>query len=238
MEGKLNNGLRLTWLGHASFLIEFQDLKILIDPWVLNNPATPQHLKSFDKIDMMLITHGHFDHIADAVGLGKQHEPQVVGIFETCEWLGGKGVGNLNGMNKGGTLPMQGVDVTMVHADHSCGITEDDGSIVYGGEAVGYVMTFANGFRVYHAGDTNVFGDMEIIASLYKPDLALLPVGDRFTMGPREARLAIELLNAPMVVPMHFGTFPLLTGTPAKLRELTEGMAVQILELEPGETLS
>ena len=229
------NGLSLTWLGHATFKLEYQGLTVLIDPWVANNPSCPESLKQFERIDLMLVTHGHFDHIADAIPLAKQFQPQVVGIFEICEWLAGKGVANCNGMNKGGTQTIHGIDITMVHADHSCGIQEDDGSIVYGGEAVGFVLGFPNGQKIYHAGDTNVFGDMALIHELYTPDLVLLPVGDRFTMGPREARKAIELLQAPKVIPMHFGTFPLLTGTPELLRTLTQDMPVEIIELTPGD---
>ena len=234
----LNNGISLTWLGHASFRIEYEGLVILIDPWILQNPACPGEHKTFQKIDHMLITHGHFDHIADAVALGKTHTPKVVCIFEIGEWLRKKGVTNIESMNKGGTLELDGVKIHMVHADHSCGISEDDGSIVYGGEAVGFVLEFPNDFRIYHAGDTNVFGDMGMIHELYRPDLALLPVGDRFTMGPREAHRAIQLLRAPKVVPMHFGTFPLLTGTPEQLRELTRDLEVELIELSPGETLN
>lgn len=234
---KLNNGITLTWLGHATFKIEYEGKVILIDPWILGNPACPEPLKTFDRIDLMLITHGHFDHIGDAVSLAKQHKPKVVSVYETSEWLARQGVEEQEAMNKGGTLHLLGLEITMVTADHSCGITDDDGSIIYGGEACGYVVTFPNGFKLYHAGDTNVFGDMALICELYAPDLACLPVGDRFTMGPREAVKAMQLLQAKQVVPMHFGTFPLLTGTPAKLRELSNGMDIDIIELEPGQTL-
>ena len=233
----LNNGLKLTWLGHATFKIEYEGLTILIDPWVLQNPVCPDHLKTFDKIDLMLITHGHFDHIADAVILGKQHQPKIVAVYETCEWLGKKGVDNLEGMNKGGTLNLFGIEITMVTADHSCGITDDDGSIIYGGEAAGFVLKFPNGYTLYHAGDTNVFGNMALIHELYTPDLAMIPVGDRFTMGPREAKRAIEFLKCKTIVPMHFGTFPLLTGTPEQLRGLTRDMGIELIELMPGEPL-
>ena len=234
----LNNGVSLTWLGHSTFLLEFEGRSILIDPWVVNNPACPENFKSFDKLDLMLITHGHFDHIGDAVQLGKRYQPQVVGIFEICHWLGKKGVTNLNEMNKGGTITLHGIGITMVHADHSCGITDDDGSIIYSGEAVGFVITLPNGYKIYHAGDTNVFSDMKLITSLYQPDLAMLPIGDRFTMGPREAALAMTYLNVGTIVPMHYGTFPLLTGTPGELMELTKDLPYEILALEPGQTLT
>jgi len=230
--------LDVTWLGHGSFLLRRADQVILIDPWVLQNPATPEQWKQFDKIDLMLITHGHFDHIGDAVTLAKKHKPSIIAIFETCEWLGKKGVENLEGMNKGGTLAWNDLKITMTTADHSCGITEDDGSIVYGGEAVGFIIDIPGGPKIYHAGDTNVFGDMALIRELYAPDIAMLPVGDRFTMGPREVVKAIELLGVAKVIPMHFGTFPLLTGTPAELRGLTEGKPVEIIEMEPGQTLT
>jgi L-ascorbate metabolism protein UlaG (beta-lactamase superfamily) len=233
-----NGGVQLTWLGHSTFKIEYDGKVLLIDPWVANNPACPDRHKRFDRMDVMLVTHGHFDHIGDAVPLAKAHHPTVVGIFETCRWLEKKGVEKTSAMNKGGTIEVNGLRVTMVHADHSCGILDDDGSIVYGGEAVGYVVEFPGGYRMYHAGDTNVFGDMSIIGDLYQPDIALLPVGDRFTMGPREAALAADMLGVSRVVPMHHGTFPLLTGTPEAVRDLLKEKGIEVVEIKPGETLA
>ena len=234
---KLNNGIQLTWLGHATFKIEFEGQTTLIDPWVMNNPACPDALKTFDKIDTVLITHGHFDHIGDVLELAERHSPTIVSIVEVCSWLGTKGIENTSPMNKGGTQTVDGLKVTMVHANHSNGLPEDDGSIIYGGEPAGYVIELSNGYKIYHAGDTNVFGDMRIIGEIYQPDLALLPIGDHFTMGPREAAYASGLLNVPNIIPMHYGTFPVLTGTPEALRELTKDQAVEIISLKPGETL-
>jgi len=231
-------GNKLTWLGHGTFKITTAGGKIvLVDPWVMGNPACPEALKKFDRIDTMLITHGHFDHIGDAVELAKKHKPQIVGIYEICAWLESKGVANTLPMNKGGSQKVGEIEVTMVHAVHSCGIL-DDGKIIYGGEAAGYVVRLPGGLVLYHAGDTNVFSDMELIARLYGPEVACLPIGDLFTMSPREAALAIRLLNVRHVVPMHFGTFPPLTGTPKALRELTEDVAnLEIHDLKPGESL-
>src|SRR5580704_2777778 len=180
-------GNKLTWLGHAAFKIETPSGKtILVDPWILTNPMCPDKDKNFEHIDTMLVTHGHFDHIADAVELGKKFKPQVVGIYELCAWLESKGVGGTNSMNKGGTQKVGEIEVTMVNALHSCGIKDGD-QIIYGGEASGYIIRLPGGLTIYHAGDTAVFGDMKIIADLYAPDLAMLPVGDHFTMGTREA---------------------------------------------------
>jgi L-ascorbate metabolism protein UlaG (beta-lactamase superfamily) len=197
----------------------------------------PEPLKKFDRLDTMLITHGHFDHIADAVALGKQFKPQIVGIFETCVWLESKGVSNTNGMNKGGTQRVGEIEVTMVNAIHSCGIQDGD-KIVYGGEACGYIIRLPGGLTIYHAGDTAVFGDMKLIGELYAPDLALLPIGDHYTMGPREAAMAIRLLGVRQVVPMHFGTFPPLVGRPEQLRQITQDISgLEIHALKPGDSI-
>jgi len=231
-------GNKLTWLGHATFRINTSAGKVvLIDPWLQANPACPEPLKKLDRLDTMLITHGHFDHIADAVSLAKQFKPQVVAIPETTGWLESKGVTNASGMNKGGTQKAGDLEVTMVHAVHSCGITDGD-RIVYGGEACGYIVRLPGGFTIYHAGDTAVFGDMKIIGELYSPDLALLPIGDHYTMGIREAALAIRLLGVRHVIPMHFGTFPILTGRPEDLRNSTQDIAgLEIHTLKPGESM-
>jgi len=230
------SGIKLTWLGHATFRMETPGGKtILVDPWVMGNPMCPQAEKDIRKVDVMLCTHGHGDHIGDAVEIAKEHNPTVVGNPELCNWLGRKGVKQLAEMNKGGTQTVGDIKVTMVHADHSCGIL-DGGQFIYGGEACGYVIEFSTGLKIYHAGDTNVFGDMRIIHELYAPDIAMLPIGDHYTMGPREAAYACNLLEAKKVIPMHFGTFPVLVGTPGALQKLAPG--VEVVEMKPGVTIS
>lgn len=242
----LPDGVVLTWLGHGTFLIETPTgRRILIDAWVQNNPACPPDKKDVGAVDLMLLTHGHFDHIEDAVPIATRTNCQTVAIFEIAAYLMRHGVdeSRVAPMNKGGTLAFPDLDlsVTMVHADHSCGIKEGD-AILYGGEAVGFVVTLGlggNGFTFYHAGDTAVFSDMALIAELYQPTLAFLPIGDRFVMSPREAAKAVSLLGdgVAAVVPMHFGTFPLLTGTKEAFRAELEkvGSAVDVLDLTPGE---
>ena len=226
--------LEITWLGHGTFELKTAAGEvILLDPWVEGNPAFPK-AREISKPDAILISHGHFDHIHDAVPLAKKFSPKVVAIYETCAWLESKSVANCSAMNKGGTQQVGSVAVTMTHAVHSCGIL-DDGKIIYGGEACGYVLRLADGRSVYFAGDTNVFSDMALIAELYRPELAFLPIGDLFTMSPREAAVACRLLNVKKVIPMHFGTFPPLTGKPAELAKLVEA---EVLALEPGKPVS
>jgi len=229
-------GIKLTWLGHAAFRIETPGGNIVIvDPWIMGNPMCPEKDKNVKKAEVLLCTHGHGDHIGDAVDIAKKHNPVVVGIYELSAWMQKKGAKQISPMNKGGTQTIGDIKVTMVHADHSCGIQDGD-QIIYGGEACGYVIEFANGVKIYHAGDTNVFGDMQIIRELYAPEIVMLPIGDLYTMGPREAAYACNLLKPKTVIPMHFGTFPALTGTPNALQKLVPG--VEVVEAKPGVTIS
>jgi L-ascorbate metabolism protein UlaG (beta-lactamase superfamily) len=231
---QLPQGVGVTWLGHATFLVEANGKRILIDPWVMNNPACPDDRKDLGALDAILVTHAHFDHIGDAVEIARSTGAQVVSIPETSHWLDSKGVDNLTEMNKGGTVKAAGCRVHMTHAIHSCGITDGD-QILYGGEAAGYVLELEGGFKLYHSGDTAVFGDMQLIGKLLEPDWALLPIGDHYTMGPRSAAEAIRLLRVKTVVPMHFGTFPVLSGTPDDLRkEASDVDGLEIVTLEPG----
>ncbi|MEP6537147.1 MAG: metal-dependent hydrolase [Bryobacteraceae bacterium] len=229
--------INITWLGHGTLQLELDNGEvILLDPWTQFNPSYPAD-HSFGKIDTMVISHGHFDHIHDAVSLATKFSPQVVAIYEICHWLESKGVKNCNGMNKGGTQKVGSLSFTMTHAVHSCGIL-DDGKMIYGGEAAGYIIHLPDGRRIYFAGDTTVFSDMALIQELYQPHLAFLPIGDLFTMGPREAAAACRLLKVAQVIPVHFGTFPALTGTPEALRELLKGSTSSVWPLVPGKTVS
>src|ERR1700746_550656 len=221
--------------GHATLRIATPGGKIiLIDPWVMNNPKCPENEKTITHLDVMLCTHAHGDHIGDAVEIGKKHSPAVVAIPELAGWFEKKGLKNVISMNKGGTVKVADIKVTMVHADHSCGIQDGD-QLLYGGEAVGFVIEFENGLKIYHAGDTNVFGDMKIIRDLYAPQIAMLPIGDHFTMSPREAAYAAKLLQAKTIIPMHFATFPVLTGRPGDLQKLLPDF--EVFEMKPGQTV-
>ena len=228
--------MQITWLGHGTFLFGLPSgQQILIDPWVEGNPKYPQGFP-IDRIDTICITHGHFDHVHDAVPLAKKFSPEVVAIYETCQWLESKGVGKTRPMNKGGSQKLGDVTVTMTHAVHSCGIL-DDGKIIYGGEAAGYVLHLPGGRTAYFSGDTNVFSDMQLIEQLYHPSLAFLPIGDLFTMSPHEAAAACRLLKIPRIVPMHFGTVPPLTGRPEELAKLIADLKTEVWPLEPGKTV-
>ena len=233
----LGKETRFTWCGHSTFLVETPGgRRVMFDPWLKENPSCPDSLKDPGDIDLILLTHGHFDHIADAEFLAKKTGAQVVCNFEVGHWLQSKGVEDVVQMNKGGCVEACDLQITMVNAFHSSGILDGD-RMIYGGEPAGFVVETENEFRFYNAGDTCVFGDMKLIGEMYEPHLAMLPIGDHFTMGPREAAKAAHLLNVKCVIPMHFGTFPVLTGTPAALREYIGSLPIQIFEIEPGETI-
>jgi len=223
----------LTWLGHASFRLDTDDGKrIYIDPWLQGNPKTPESEKTPERCDVIAITHAHGDHVGDVVAISKKFpDAEIVAMVELKPWLGSQGanVGDLPGINKGGTQEIDGVKFTLVNAFHSSSSDQGD----YLGESCGIVIRF-DGKSLYFAGDTCVFGDMQLIARLYKPDVAVLPIGDWFTMGPDEAALALELLGNPRCVPSHWGTFGLLSGTPDALEALT---TAQIEKLEPGDSV-
>jgi L-ascorbate metabolism protein UlaG (beta-lactamase superfamily) len=226
--------LAITWLGHSAFSVRTPGGKtILFDPWYTGNPSFPAAAKP-TKADLILISHGHSDHITDAAATAKATGATVVGIWEITQWLGAKGVQHLEPMNKGGTIETKGLRITMTEAVHSSSF--DENGIVYLGEPAGFVVRLEDGRSIYYAGDSALFSDMKLIGELYKPEIAFLPIGDRFTMGPDTAAMAARWLGVKQVVPMHHGTFPLLTGTPAQLKQYLEGSIIQVLELKPGET--
>lgn len=228
--------LAITWLGHSSFRLRTPGGKeVLIDPWYTGNPSFPAAARP-KAADVILISHGHSDHFTDAASIAKETGATVVAIWEIYSYLGSKGVKNAEPMNKGGTITVKGLKITMTDARHSSSF--DDNGIVYLGEPAGFIVKLENGQTIYFAGDTSLFGDMKMIGELYKPDIAFLPIGDRFTMGPDTAAIAAQWLGVKQVVPMHHGTFPLLTGTPAQLEQHLTGKGIQVLTLKPGETAS
>ena len=228
-------GTRITWLGHATVLVvTAKGTTILIDPFIAHNPKYPKDYALPSKIDYILLTHGHMDHMADTVPVATRHGSTVVAVYELSSYVEGKGVANTIGMNLGGTVQLDDVAVTMVDAKHSSGV-QDENRTHYVGVAAGYVLTIADGPVLYHAGDTAVFSDMQLIRDLYQPSVAMLPIGGHFTMGPREAALAVRFLAPKTVLPLHFGTFPPLKGTPDELAALVDGI-VEVVRWSPGES--
>ncbi len=224
----------LTWLGHSAFRLDTAGGKrIYVDPFLNGNPKCPENEREPERADIVAVTHGHGDHVGDTVDIAKKHGATVVAIVELSGWLGKQGVDGdkLPGPNKGGTVDVDGIKFTLVNAFHTG--SAPDGS--YGGDPAGFVVTTEDGKKLYFAGDTCLFGDMQLIGRVYEPDVAIVPIGDHYTMGPREASVAIELLGVKRIVPCHWGTFPALTGTPDQL-DVPAGVTVE--RLEPGGSIT
>jgi L-ascorbate metabolism protein UlaG (beta-lactamase superfamily) len=232
----LLKGTRITWLGHATVLVQTaKGTNILIDPFIAQNPKYPKGFVLPEKIHYILLTHGHGDHMSDVVPVATKHGATVVAIFELAAFVGEKGVSNTIGMNLGGTVQLEEVAVTMVEAKHSAA-AQDENGMHYVGVAAGFVLTVKDGPVLYHSGDTSVFGDMKLFKELYHPEVAMLPIGGHYTMGPKEAALAAKFLGPSVILPLHFGTFPQLTGTPDELAALVDG-TVEVARLVPGGSI-
>jgi L-ascorbate metabolism protein UlaG (beta-lactamase superfamily) len=230
--------LSITWYGHATFVITTPGGKrIVTDPWLEGNPSCPPNMKKITQADVILLSHGHSDHTGDIVSVSRATNAPIIAVYELALWLERKGLSHVQGMGIGGTINVAGLEISMVPAIHTSSVVEHDVT-VYLGQAAGFVVKMENDQSFYFAGDTAIFGDMRLIAELHKPDIAFLPIGDHFTMGPDAAALAARMLGVRQVVPMHFGTFPVLTGRPDRLTKLVEAHGITVLELKPGETAS
>ena len=244
--GASGGGARATYLGHSVFRIDTPGGKtIYIDPW-LGNPKAPANAKQVDKADLILLSHGHADHLGETVEVAKKTNARVLSIFELSTYFGNQGIpaANLVRMNVGGTataIPGTPIKVTLVRADHSSTVSYTDPqtkitSVIPGGEPVGFIIHLENGLRILHAGDTALYGDMKLFGERYKPDVAMLPIGDNFTMGPEDAAEAASLWGVKSVIPMHYGTFPMLTGTVEAFRKALNPQ-ITLLAPAPGDTV-
>ncbi len=228
--------LAIQWLGHATFVITTPGGKrIVTDPWLEGNPACPPEMKKIERADVILLSHGHFDHTGDVLNVARATGATTVAVFELSQWLERKGLQNVIGMGIGGTVKVAGLEITMTPAVHTSSIVEND-TTVYLGLAAGFVVRTEDQRSFYFAGDTALFGDMRLIAELHKPEIAFLPIGDHFTMGPEAAALAARMLGVRQVVPMHYGTFPVLTGRPEDLKRFVDPHGIDVLVLAPGQT--
>jgi L-ascorbate metabolism protein UlaG (beta-lactamase superfamily) len=227
---------RFTWLGHASVRVDLPTGEVMVlDPWLEGNPMSPVSASSFDRLDLILVTHAHGDHMGDVEKLAKHYRAPVVCSYDLGEWFSSRGVAKVMGMNLGGSQRVLGAKITQVRADHSSSFVHE-GRSISGGPASGFVVRLADGYCFYFAGDTALFSDMKLIGELYQPRIAFLPIGDLFTMDPEQAAHAAMLIGSRWVVPIHWGTFPALTGTPKELKEHMTALNClsELMVLTPG----
>jgi L-ascorbate metabolism protein UlaG (beta-lactamase superfamily) len=228
--------MQLTWLGHSAVHLDIAGRSVLIDPFWTDNPKHPEGFEdALGHVDFIVLTHGHSDHLGDSARLARKYDATVVAIFEIVSYLGAQGIEKFEPMNLGGTVKRDGLAFTMVHALHSSAMIEG-GKPVTMGDPAGFVIK-GEGKSVYHAGDTEIFSDMALIQRIHQPKIGLIPIGDRFTMGPETAAIACnEFLDLEVIVPIHHGTFDLLSGDPETFRSLVKRGRVEILR--PGEPLT